>query len=435
MQSERTCVRRALEIVIQRPASGIACSLVARFRCMLRFLLSLALIACVLRTSAIAQTGAATDSAAIITHTVDLSRPRARIEVLQPAQVVLGSGNDDRAFLLGVVGVIRLSDGTFVVANSGTAELKLFDARGRYRESVGRRGNGPGEFEQLNFVTALTNDSILAADLALRRISIFDRSGRHVRTTALEVPQGRRAPRVVGGVGGRWLIVATPDIETAPARPEPYHFTQELFLYDLEGRHRRRLGRFPDAEYFVQPVSERHPERGNSYWSLAFGRRTSIAGFDSGFAVAEGTTLEVKLYDVSGSLRSIVRSPEDPALVSAQDREAFGRQALSGSRSSPMREMVERMVSRMPYPPAFPVVQGVATDALGRLWIKKYQRPSDAAETWWVVTRQGQFVGEATLPPRARLLAVGEASLITLERDRDDVELVREYRFRVEPRR
>lgn len=435
MQSERICVRRALEIVIQRPASGIACSLVARFRRLLRFLLALALVACVLRTSATAQTGATTDRAGVTVHTIDLSRPQARIELRQPAQTVLGSGNDDRAFLLGVVGVVRLSDGTFVVANSGTAELKLFDARGRYRQSAGRKGRGPGEFEQLGYVTTLANDSILAADAMLRRISVFDRSGRHARTTSLEVPQGRRAPRVVSAVRGRWLIVATPDIETAPARPEPYHFTQELFLYDLEGRPVRALGRFPEAERFVQPVSPQHPQRGNSYWSLAFGRSTAITGFDEVFAIAEGTAVEVKLFDARGALRAMIRSPYNTPVVTAQDREAFGREALAGADRSPMRAMIERMVEEMPYPARFPAVQNVMADAAGRLWIKRYQRPSERAETWWVVTRQGQFVGEATLPPGARLRAVGETSLITLERDQDDVELVREYRFRVAPSR
>src|SRR5690606_16795253 len=60
---------------------------------------------------------------------------------------VLDGAPEDQLFR--VVGARRLGDGRIVVANSGTHELRFYDAQGRHLRSVGREGEGPGEFRGL----------------------------------------------------------------------------------------------------------------------------------------------------------------------------------------------------------------------------------------------------------------------------------------------
>jgi hypothetical protein len=69
----------------------------------------------------------------------------------------------------------RLSDGRIVVANGGTNELRFFDRSGRHIASVGRTGEGPGEFRDLQRVWTLTGDSLLAYDFMPARLSVFSR--------------------------------------------------------------------------------------------------------------------------------------------------------------------------------------------------------------------------------------------------------------------
>ena len=45
---------------------------------------------------------------------------------------------------------VRLSDGRIAVPNSGSHEVRLFDASGRFLRSVGRLGSGPGEFGEFS---------------------------------------------------------------------------------------------------------------------------------------------------------------------------------------------------------------------------------------------------------------------------------------------
>ncbi|MBA3557790.1 MAG: hypothetical protein H0W30_04235 [Gemmatimonadaceae bacterium] len=80
---------------------------------------------------------------------------------------------------------VRLSDGRIVVANSGTHQLRFYDRDGRYLHSIGRRGGGPSEFENLGFLARFGGDSLLIYDFNGRRVSVFTSDGGFVRSFSL----------------------------------------------------------------------------------------------------------------------------------------------------------------------------------------------------------------------------------------------------------
>jgi hypothetical protein len=54
----------------------------------------------------------------------------------------------------------RLSDGRYVV--SDMSAVKVFDAKGRYVSTIGRSGDGPGEFRQLRATCVAHGDAIVS---------------------------------------------------------------------------------------------------------------------------------------------------------------------------------------------------------------------------------------------------------------------------------
>jgi hypothetical protein len=118
----------------------------------------------------------------------------AAVEVLaispEPA-VSIGVVEGDEVYQLhNAVASIQLADGRVVVANAGSAELRFFDAAGRYLRSAGGRGGGPGEFRWLTGLYPYGADSLLAVDGAGNRISVFDTSGTFARLTPAESVSG-----------------------------------------------------------------------------------------------------------------------------------------------------------------------------------------------------------------------------------------------------
>ena len=69
--------------------------------------------------------------------------------------------------------VLRLRNGTIVVPNEGTKNLRFFDGSGRYLRTVGRDGSGPGEFRSVQTTLRKAGDSILVWDWSQRRLTLL----------------------------------------------------------------------------------------------------------------------------------------------------------------------------------------------------------------------------------------------------------------------
>jgi hypothetical protein len=109
-------------------------------------------------------------------------------------EVVIGLEEGDPAYLLDrVSGAVRLSDGRIVISNSGSVELRVYDAEGRYLQAIGRQGGGPGEFRRPDHIRRGAGETIEVWDAMLRPISVFDSQGRYVRRDDLRrvAPEAR----------------------------------------------------------------------------------------------------------------------------------------------------------------------------------------------------------------------------------------------------
>lgn len=71
------------------------------------------------------------------------------------------------------------------VVDYQAGHVKVFDAEGRYVRTIGRSGEGPGEFIRLSSVLRGPNGNMWIADGRLRRYEIFDTAGTRIRRTSV----------------------------------------------------------------------------------------------------------------------------------------------------------------------------------------------------------------------------------------------------------
>ncbi|TVP72611.1 MAG: hypothetical protein EA352_12545 [Gemmatimonadales bacterium] len=91
-----------------------------------------------------------------------------------------GAAEADPEYLFGgVSGALRLADGTVVVADRQALALRMFTPDGTHLRTVGRRGEGPGEFQAVTGIRRLPGDSIFVIDRGTRW-SVFDPDGAFV---------------------------------------------------------------------------------------------------------------------------------------------------------------------------------------------------------------------------------------------------------------
>src|SRR5687767_1066109 len=77
--------------------------------------------------------------------------------------ISLGVAHGDSVQEFGrVANALKLSDGRIAIADFGSTNVRLFNPNGTHALTIGRRGNGPGEFPSLTRLAVLTGDTIVA---------------------------------------------------------------------------------------------------------------------------------------------------------------------------------------------------------------------------------------------------------------------------------
>ena len=141
----------------------------------------------------------AVDSAGVRVVVSDPSASDATCAVGEEPLLVVGDREDDPAHLFGrVVGAARLSDGSVAVVDPTVNQVRVFDETGEHLRSLGRLGDGPGEFKN-----------------ALARMGLPRRHALGRRPPAMALQRGlrRTAP---GAAPSSW----TPSIKTRLAEAE-----------------------------------------------------------------------------------------------------------------------------------------------------------------------------------------------------------------------
>ncbi len=97
----------------------------------------------------------------------------------------IGSRDDpDEGFsFIGNVDVDR--DGQIYAVENQAAEIRVFAPDGRLLRRIGRQGAGPGEFRSVS-AFGVHGDTVWVVDVLARRITLFDRTGRLLRTGVVE---------------------------------------------------------------------------------------------------------------------------------------------------------------------------------------------------------------------------------------------------------
>ncbi len=90
--------------------------------------------------------------------------------------------------------------GIFAVSDGADQDVKLYDGRGKRVGTVGRAGQGPGEFENLQVATFF-RDSLVGYDGGADSLSVFDAGGAFVRAATID-----EAPHA-----SPWLLRAVDD--------------------------------------------------------------------------------------------------------------------------------------------------------------------------------------------------------------------------------
>ena len=132
----------------------------------------------------------------LLDPTVTLSRSpqnAPQFELVEDLRIV----SNDRVpqmLLTTVNGMTILSDGSIVTGHQSEFFLRVFNPNGTLARTIGRQGQGPGEFQSMIRVGSV-GDSIWVDDFRAMRLHLYSRTGQYLRS----ISYPPRAPRVGRG--------------------------------------------------------------------------------------------------------------------------------------------------------------------------------------------------------------------------------------------
>ena len=271
--------------------------------------------------------------------------------------------------------------------DQGETQVKVFNKKGNFLKTIGRKGAGPGELQNPNEIFISSRPELVVEDY-IRNLTYYTPDGRYLRalSTVRIFPIG-----ILLDSSGRIFALRNMPNSGTPGK--------EVDLYD------QNLNFLKTIVSVSQPKPDPaliEPFRGDIQWGLLN---------DGSIVVSSGDDYELDVFNVEGKLiRKIIK---DCDFVRIAD------------------EDVKQRVPRIPegrklvVPKNFPAIRSLSTDDEGRIFVGTYENRGKGLFVNDVFDSTGRFVAEIALKGRAQVWK--KHKLYTIEEDEDGYPFIRRY--------
>ena len=310
-----------------------------------------------------------------------------------------------------IVDLDLMEDGRIVVLNRGSQELLMFGRDGEFLRSIGRRGEGPGEFMDAIELDFIGGDSIVVWDWHLGRLQLFEPDGSHGRSIRLQPPVFNPTGHV-GVLGQDGMAMGSHDVRSFETELTA-QFLQVL-RYDWSGTLLDTLATLRYGELGMVDAEAR------MMGSPIFESRGVFSTQGNLLYTSDGSSPEVRVHR-GDRLESIVRWRPGDLSVRTEDVEAYKADYMERYGNS---QLVRKRLHAFPAKDAFPAVMEIRIGAQGRIWTRTFARPGSTATEWLGFAETGAFICSLSVPPRFKVYHFDSSAVVGVHRDEMDVESV-----------
>lgn len=315
-----------------------------------------------------------------------------------------------------VSGATRFDDGRIVVANSGTSELRMFSAEGLPITTVGREGDGPGEYKQIMSVNRIGGDSLIVHSWP-RRISVLDPDLSFNRSFALHDMAQNVYPLGQGSILAALTFSSLMDYE-GPSKVirAPAHLARLTTVGEVIDTVAVAAG----GEELMLRIGDRRISAG-----ILFGKTMSVGVGAGSIVTGDAERMEFVVLSPDGVPTLIARVPGYPLSISNDELEAERDARMGPNPTSRIREIIDQM----PTPSTKPAFTDLLIDSEGHIWAGAHQPfatflQEPAPRSWEIFDPDGRWLGALETPVGFTVYEVGTNYILGVFADSLGVEHV-----------
>jgi hypothetical protein len=322
----------------------------------------------------------------------------------------------------------RLADGSIAVANSQSAEIRIFAADGRHMRTIGRQGGGPGEFENLFWMHTVRGDSILAYDHIARRLSVFSPDGRFVGANTIGGGEQESLPRLIGTFEDGSLAAVLVDFRGFTRPTGEVGRMPELYVrFAGTGEFLDTLSSLPGGETYMESSRTSGGMEMVAIRPPIFGHVTVSALVNDRLVLGSNDSYELQVAGPDGTLERLIRRRVQPRPVTEQLLEAARREEVASAATEEQARRREEALRSAPHSSTVPFYESLMGDDEGNLWVQEFTVPGEDPPGWAIYGPEGKLLGSVHLPDDFRPTHFGGDFVLGVWRDKLEVERVRMY--------
>jgi hypothetical protein len=327
------------------------------------------------------------------------------------------------------------NEGNFYVADMEGDRILKYDSEGKYLLTIGREGQGPGEFQSLSVPRFDKDNNLYITDGGNRRISFFDKDGKFLRQKLMPERYGNLY------INSKGLIAAT-----KTSTGEETNVQKTIFLFSLLDDKFNSIAEIYKDEIDLplptgRDVSSMAEYVGNVLSKAAFRPFIKYRLADNDFIYfGYPDKYEINIYSPEGKLtRKIVRDYE-PIAISKKDKESFVKVAMEEFAGPVFTDDLKKLaIKQIKYPKYKPAYQSFSVMENG--WLAVSVDSVESEYTLFdIFDQEGRYIAhfkttELTLPAEGIVSEFffffknGKAYAVATE---DDYRFVKRYNFEIQ---
>lgn len=282
-----------------------------------------------------------------------------------------------------ISGIAVDEEGNIYVVDYKEKNVKVFSNNGNLLKTIGREGQGPGEFQRITNIQITPENELMVHDGYASRLTFFSLDGDYLRTVLLKGPMASVVK--VNSMGN--YLVKTYDFDL-----EHHRFATEIKVYSSDLA-------------FIRTIAK------DKFWSdLPFQPRVASRFLPSDLIICGfRESYEFQILDSEGKTIRKITKDYVPIEISKEEKK---KRKITQSRELPRY---------------FPAFQDFSVDAENRLFIQTWERAENEEGYYFdVFDSEGKYIAKVPLKMEPQIWKNNK--LYSIEEDEEGSQMVKRYK-------